>query len=144
MTDGLCIISEIVYIITNENLGISYEDIMKLGKTIGSRIKEFRRKRGFTQEELAEKANIHPTFIARIERGNRNCSIETLQIIASALNVPVTELLKPEDKSAVTYSDKLIEKIVDMVKDKTDNEKQYVIDMVELTFKKHKKLTGKK
>jgi len=117
---------------------------MELNEIIGRKVKHLRKKRDLTQEDLAEKANLHPTFIARIERGNRICSIHTLRDISAALDVQITELLSPADRPAIAYSDKLLDKIVDMVKDSTDDEKRYIIDMVELTLVKHKRAISRK
>ena len=63
-----------------------------LVKTIGERVRYFRLYRGFTQEELAEKANIHYTYIGGIERGERNISLETLNKITEALEISPTDL----------------------------------------------------
>lgn len=65
-----------------------------LVKTIGERVRYFRLYRGFTQEELAEKANVHYTYIGGIERGERNISLETLNKITEALEISPTDLFE--------------------------------------------------
>jgi transcriptional regulator with XRE-family HTH domain len=40
---------------------------------------------GLTQEELAEKANLHPTYVGSVERGERNIALENIVILAKAL-----------------------------------------------------------
>ncbi|ERL66638.1 helix-turn-helix transcriptional regulator [Schleiferilactobacillus shenzhenensis] len=50
---------------------------------------EAREKAGLTQQELADRAEVPQSTIARIERG-RNTSIDTLSKIAAALNLPLT------------------------------------------------------
>ena len=42
---------------------------MDTKELIGSRIKELRKKKGLSQEELSEKADITPNYLSRIERG---------------------------------------------------------------------------
>ena len=49
-----------------------------LYKTLGTRIRDERLKLNLTQEELAEKANISPSYMGRIERGERNPTLENL------------------------------------------------------------------
>jgi transcriptional regulator with XRE-family HTH domain len=49
---------------------------------------------GLTQEELAEKADLHWTYISGIERGVRNVTIANLFHIATALGVRVRDLVK--------------------------------------------------
>ncbi len=52
---------------------------------------------GWTQEELAERSGLHPTYIGGIERGQRNATIASFQKIAESLDVTIAELfrLKP-------------------------------------------------
>ena len=57
-------------------------------------IKEARKKAGLTQDELAKLANVHRTVIARCEEGVNLPSFRTLVKIATALNVPIDELVK--------------------------------------------------
>lgn len=63
-------------------------------KTLGVAIRERRLALKLTQEELAEKADLHWTYISGIERGVRNVSIVNLFHIALALKVRVRDLVK--------------------------------------------------
>jgi transcriptional regulator with XRE-family HTH domain len=63
-------------------------------KPIGQAIKRERLKLGMTQEQLAEAADLHWTYISGIERGIRNVSIVNLFNIATALKVRVRHLVK--------------------------------------------------
>ena len=54
---------------------------------IGDAVLKYRNKAGFSQEVLAEKADIHPNYVGRIERGECSASVEILLKIAKALNV---------------------------------------------------------
>ena len=58
---------------------------------VGKRIKELRNKLGISQEELAFKSEIHRTYIASLEVGKRNVSIETLEKVVNALEVSLSE-----------------------------------------------------
>jgi transcriptional regulator with XRE-family HTH domain len=62
--------------------------------TVGIRIAFHREKRGLTQEELARKAWVHRVTIANIERGAESPTLDTLQRIAKALRLPMSDLLK--------------------------------------------------
>ena len=56
---------------------------------------------GFTQEELASRAELHRTYITDIERGTRNPTLETMWSIASALDTSLSSLLVfPKSSSA--------------------------------------------
>lgn len=56
-------------------------------KQIVKNLKRLRRKAGMSQAQVAEKAEIHVNYYARIERGETNPSLETLEAIAKALKV---------------------------------------------------------
>ena len=64
--------------------------------TTGERIKAARINAGLTQRELADRLNVSFVNISQWERGRRSPKIETLQKIASALNVPLIELFPEE------------------------------------------------
>lgn len=59
---------------------------------VGERIAEARRKRGFTQLELATKAGIDPQHLSKVERGLSDVRVSTLTNIADALGVSVGSL----------------------------------------------------
>ena len=69
------------------NMSMQYE-------IIGKRIKKFRMERNLSQEKLAEMINTTNNHISRIEIGQRIPGIETLILIANALNVSVDDLLE--------------------------------------------------
>lgn len=65
------------------------EDVKKL---VGERIRELRKGRGLSQEELGWKSDLHYTHIGAIERGEKNWSIETLVKVTKGLNVSINDL----------------------------------------------------
>ena len=62
-----------------------------LYQKLSGRIEELRKKKGLTQEQLAEKASLHRAYFWDIENG-RNISIKTAYKIAKALDVKLSEL----------------------------------------------------
>ena len=60
----------------------------------GERIRSYRRKKGISQEKLAEISGLHRTYIGSIERGEQNISLKNIVKIARALGVPAVELLQ--------------------------------------------------
>lgn len=63
-------------------------------RRLGRRIRELRAASGFSQEELADRAGLHRTYIGGVERGERNVGVLNLIQIARALKVAPGELLK--------------------------------------------------
>jgi len=62
-------------------------------KKFGNQVKILRLERGWTQEELARRADLHRTYIGSIERYERNVSLLNIERIAKALSVSVKDLL---------------------------------------------------
>ena len=65
---------------------------------LGNRVREYRMARGLTQANLAEKCELHRTFIGSVERGERNLSILNLRLIGKVLRVPLSELLSDSSR----------------------------------------------
>ncbi|MDD3773038.1 MAG: helix-turn-helix transcriptional regulator [Weeksellaceae bacterium] len=59
----------------------------------GNKVRELRRLKGISQEELADKANLHRTYIGMIERAEKNITLINIEKIANALEVKISELL---------------------------------------------------
>jgi transcriptional regulator with XRE-family HTH domain len=60
----------------------------------GKNVRRLRGASGFTQERLADRADLDPTYISGIERGVRNPTLMILIRLAKALGVPLSELCK--------------------------------------------------
>lgn len=61
---------------------------------LGENVRRLRERRGWTQDQLAEQAGLHYTYVSGIERGRRNVTIDVLARIASALRVRPPDLLR--------------------------------------------------
>lgn len=64
----------------------------ELRTAFGQRVRELRKDRGFSQEELAHRAGLHYTYVGGIERGERNPALVNIGKIAAALGISVGEL----------------------------------------------------
>lgn len=61
----------------------------------GARFRLAREALGLSQEQAAEIAGLHRTYIGQVERGERNISIDNLEKLAAAINQPLWEMLRP-------------------------------------------------
>jgi transcriptional regulator with XRE-family HTH domain len=61
---------------------------------VAMRVKDWRERRGLTQEQLAEKAGISRGYLARLETARQDPKLSTLEKIAKALKVDIAKLLK--------------------------------------------------
>ncbi len=62
---------------------------------LSANLRALRAARGWSQEHLAFECELHRTFIAHVERGSRNISLDNIEKLAQALEIPVHELLTP-------------------------------------------------
>lgn len=56
-------------------------------------LKELRVRQGLSQEELADIAGLHRTYVGSVERGERNISLDNMDRLASALKINIQDLL---------------------------------------------------
>jgi transcriptional regulator with XRE-family HTH domain len=63
----------------------------------GNKVRERRTVLGLSQEELAERANVHRTYIGMIERAEKNITLENIEKIAKALEIPLDKLMNFEE-----------------------------------------------
>lgn len=59
----------------------------------GERVREIRKEKGLSQEELAHIADLHRTYIGMIERAEKNITLLNIEKIANALEVNIKELI---------------------------------------------------
>lgn len=71
---------------------------MNLEKTFGRNVRRLRKERGLSQEELADRARLHPTYVSGIETGYRNPTVKIIGRIAVALEVEPAALFAVEEK----------------------------------------------
>ncbi len=69
-------------------------------KHFGTSVRNWRNQLGLSQEQLAERADLHRTYISDVERGARNVSLESIEKLARALEVSVSTLLLRAGKSS--------------------------------------------
>lgn len=64
----------------------------------GARVRRLRVDRGLSQEQLAEAAGLHRTYIGSVERGERNISLDQIYRIAAGLGVSPIQLFEYQSK----------------------------------------------
>ena len=78
---------------------IFYRPLMaKLVDIFARNLRLLRQKAELSQEQLAELAGLHRTYVGSVERGERNVSIENIERLAKALKVPASRLMEASEK----------------------------------------------
>jgi len=67
---------------------------MNLEKKFGQNVRYWRKKRGLSQEEFADRAQLHPTYVSGIETGYRNPTVKIIARIAKALEIDPAQLFQ--------------------------------------------------
>ena len=64
----------------------------EIATIVGQRLRQRRQELGYSQELTSEKAGLHPTYIGQVERGEKNATIESIEKICIALDLPMEDL----------------------------------------------------
>ena len=67
---------------------------MQVTKRVGANLRRAREEVGISQEELADRAGLHRTYVSGVERGVRNPTVTVLEKIAKALKIKSATLLE--------------------------------------------------
>lgn len=66
---------------------------MEIRHRFADQVRTLRKAKGWSQEELADRAGIHRTFVSQIERATKRSTIDTVEKLAKALGVSCGDLL---------------------------------------------------
>jgi CheY-like chemotaxis protein/DNA-binding XRE family transcriptional regulator len=83
---------------------LSKMNVSAVRSIFASSVRRWRNHRGLTQEELAELADLHRTYISDVERGARNLSLESIDKLARALGISLPILFASDDSAGATVS----------------------------------------
>ena len=75
-----------------------------LQRAVGQRIKELRLAKGWSQEEFADRAGVHRTYIGSAENGARNLTIQVLAMFARTFGISVSELVAGMEERATALA----------------------------------------
>jgi transcriptional regulator with XRE-family HTH domain len=71
----------------------NHPSLQQIAESLGAKIRQLRRKKGWSQEEFAAVCDLHRSHMGKIERGETNLRLSTLLVISENLDVSVEELL---------------------------------------------------
>ncbi|MFD0710991.1 helix-turn-helix domain-containing protein [Paenibacillus sp. GCM10027626] len=113
----------------------------KISIIVGERIRTLRHQRGLSQEKLAFKADITPSYMGQVERGERGATIDTLEKVAVSLDITLEELFRFEDGDTTENDDFSIpQKIAFQLHGRTIAEQEAIYHLVKqiLSFRDQK------
>ncbi len=95
---------------------------MNTKELLGLKVKEFRKQKKFTQEQLSEMVGVDNGYISKLEVGQNFPSLKTLEKIAKALDVELYELFHYTDIKDKNFKDEIIK-----IYEKLNKEKQFIL-----------------
>lgn len=110
-----------------------YMKTQDLLEKFGIRVSQIRSSKGLSQVELAEKAHLTQDTIYRIENARTNTTLASINDIANALNVDVSEFFI-QVETVNKRSSKKIDKIVEMLNHKDEKTLNFVSKLIKLVF----------
>jgi len=101
---------------------------------LGNHLRGARETQGLTQEVLADRAGYHPTYIAKLESGERLPSLDAILALAKALRLPASEMVAIlEDQERVSpATDSMLQEINSALRASSMVQVQFVRDFVRL------------
>lgn len=110
------------------------ETANKLRYIVGERIKNIRKEKGWTQEQLAEKAGMHPTYIGKLERGEKSLTLDSLENVVNALDMTYEELFKYIKPSTESAENPVLWQIVNTLSGKSIDDQKKAKHLLEFMF----------
>lgn len=107
----------------------------KLSKHVGVNIRNYRKNRGLTQEQLGELVDLPQSYIGGIERGEKNISLETLERIVKNLRVEPSNLFSGYDLTNSQYErSKLLDSTHLLIEQCSEKELALIKKLVEVVL----------
>lgn len=98
---------------------------------LGERIRNYRKGRGYSQEELANLANLHTVYIGQLERGEKSPTIDSLEGIVDALGISFEELFR-YIKVDGSQESSLMNEIITKIQGRSLEEQQGISKMIDM------------
>lgn len=109
---------------------------------IGSTIKILREEKGMTQQQIADLTNMHRSNYSKVEKGERDLSLEAVNSVAKYFGMTIDQLVNFDGNmpNEVTVEDKSLMEQVKLIAELEEDERNMVFKMIEtfLTKKKFK------
>jgi transcriptional regulator with XRE-family HTH domain len=114
----------------NSMFCIEVNELSKIAELVGEKIRFLRQQRGLSQEKLALKADLNSSFLGLVERGQKSPTIDSLEKIATALDVTLEELFSFDYNRSVKADHTFMEKISFQLHGRTEMEQEAVYQFI--------------
>lgn len=105
---------------------------------VGNRIRNIREERGWSQEELAHRADVNRTFLGELERGKKKASVETVEKIANALEISLSDFFKPIQTSSKYNGDTTLATLIERLNTVSVEDHKTMVGIFDVLFGRKK------
>lgn len=100
-------------------------------KKVGEGIRHYRKQKGLSQEELAHLSQVHESYIGKLERSEKTCSVEVLAKVTDALGVSLVEFFRYVQPEGGEGGDTTLGQIVNRLRGRSAAEQKKVLKVIE-------------
>jgi transcriptional regulator with XRE-family HTH domain len=100
-------------------------------KTIGNRLRDLRNEYGWSQEELAHRAEISPSHMGRLERGERGATIHSLEKVTNALGITFEELFRFLNPEYENKDNAILYALVQKLSKRSLRDKKIILNLID-------------
>src|SRR5215510_7845926 len=94
---------------------MSERAVKHVRKTLGDRLRSFRKDRGLSQQRLGKRSNLSGKFIGEVERGEKSVSVDSLYHVSVALDIPLRDLTDTQLSRRTRGSNAEVDRLVALV-----------------------------
>ncbi|UHA72800.1 helix-turn-helix domain-containing protein [Paenibacillus sp. 481] len=102
----------------------------EIARAVGENLRALRQQRGLSQESLALKAGINTSYMGQLERGEKSPTVDTLDKLSTALDVPLAQLFQFDTPRSDIIDTTFTDKIMFQLQDRTVNEQEMIFQFI--------------
>lgn len=106
-----------------------------IAKIVGDRIRILRTEKGLSQEELAHRAGMSTSHIGKLERGQKNSSLSSIEKVTNALEITLEDLFKYIQPSFGEFDNTTLSLLVNKLATLSLDEQKLMLEHIESLFK---------
>lgn len=106
-----------------------------IAKLLGERIKTLRKERNLSQEDLAIQANINRSFMGEIERGQASATVDSLEKIATALEMTIEDLFKYLQPSYENRENTTLALLMSRINSLSPENQKVILDLIDVALR---------
>lgn len=100
-------------------------------KKVGEGIRHFRKEKDMSQEELAHAADVHESYVGKLERAEKVCSIDVLAKVTGALGVSLTNFFRYVEPEGSENEVTTLGEIVDRLRGRSIQEQKKILRVID-------------